>query len=359
MLSKLANMKIYNEISYSPDYVYSLDHMGSSKIVATISDRSIKVFDSTSSLNEINSIPRIHEHSIGGICVIDANCILTCGGDGLVKVWDIRSNRAAAAKFSTGLTSPLISMDYSSLSDHIAAGSELEGQDAGVFIWDMRNTKSYMQKYIDSHNDDVTCVAYHPTDKHTLLSGSTDGLVIRYDSSISDEDDAVMQIINHNASIHKTGFWGEQIYALSHMETFSIYKYTNKEEEDTEESHEDQTIRFNDIRSIWDCEYVVDITDDYIVVGNNSIGHLALLPVRHNTVYSKERIELTGAHGEEVVRCVLPDKKRKVVYSGGEDGNIKIWKPENDGELQDSGHWSQVYTIGKGKRKKDLRFKPY
>jgi len=31
--------------------------------------------------------------------------------------------------------------------------------------------------YVDSHNDDVTEVQFHPTDPNGLLSGSTDGLI--------------------------------------------------------------------------------------------------------------------------------------------------------------------------------------
>lgn len=68
--------------------------------------------------------------------------------------------------------------------------------------------------YVDSHNDDVTAVRFHPQKLNCLISGSTDGLINIYDTNINDEDDAVYQTINHEASIHSTGFISEKKYML-------------------------------------------------------------------------------------------------------------------------------------------------
>ena len=89
-----------------------------------------------------------------------------------------------------------------------------------------------------------------------LLSGSTDGLVNLYDTAISDEDDALYQVMNHGASISHTGFLSEtEIFALSHDETLSIYHITEPDE-DTLEIH---PIVFGDVRPRLKCEYVVDL----------------------------------------------------------------------------------------------------
>ncbi|RJE18691.1 WD repeat protein [Aspergillus sclerotialis] len=65
---------------------------------------------------------------------------------------------------------------------------------------------------------------------------------------------------------------------------------------------------------------------------------------------------LPGAHGEEVVRSVYLDEQSKSVFTGGEDGFVRAWKPvdEKEGEPQSEG----ASTKSKKQKKKD-RFKPY
>lgn len=89
-----------------------------------------------------------------------------------------------------------------------------------------------------------------------LLSGSTDGLVNLYDTTISDEDDALYQVMNHGASINHAGFLSEtEIFALSHDETLSIYRLTGPDDA----SPETPSTVFGDVRPQLECEYVVDL----------------------------------------------------------------------------------------------------
>ena len=99
-------------------------------------------------------------------------------------------------------------------------------------------------------------VQYHPAQPNLLLSGSTDGLVNIYDTTISDEEDALYQVINHGSSIHHAGFLSDlDIYALSHDETLSIHQLANPGE-DTEEPS--PTV-FGDLREKLGCGYAVDV----------------------------------------------------------------------------------------------------
>jgi hypothetical protein len=114
---------------------------------------------------------------------------------------------------------------------------------------------------------------FHPTRKNVLLSGSTDGLVNLYDINVTDEDDALLQVVNHG-SIHHAGFLSETaVYALSHDETFSIHPITNP---DSEEENESSPIQFGDLRPSLGCEYVVQtLTSDngqgsYLAAGNTT-----------------------------------------------------------------------------------------
>ena len=84
------------------------------------------------------------------------------------------------------------------------------------------------------------------------MSGSIDGLVNIYDTTIQDEDDALLQVLNHG-SIHHAGFLSDTlVYALSHDEVFSIYHGSDS-------SKTIEPVTFGDLRTKADCEYVVDI----------------------------------------------------------------------------------------------------
>ena len=65
-----------------------------------------------------------------------------------------------------------------------------------------------------------------------------------------------MQITNHGSSIHRGGFLSKnELYALSHDETFSIYQFDASDEAETS-THPHL---FGDLRSQLDCDYVVDV----------------------------------------------------------------------------------------------------
>src|SRR4051812_11970989 len=109
---------------------------------------------------------------------------------------------------------------------------------------DARSLGAPVVQYVESHSDDVTEVCpgfdlygidtlakphsqlqFHPTEASLLLSGSTDGLVNIYNTTITDEEEALHQTINHGHSIHHARFLSNtDIFALSHDEKFSMYE---------------------------------------------------------------------------------------------------------------------------------------
>ena len=130
-------------------------------------------------------------------------------------------------------------------------------------------------QYVESHSDDVTEVCqsqketsvsyltnsqqlqYHPSQPAILLSGSTDGLVNLYDTTITDEEETLHQTINHGASIHHAGFLNNaDIFALSHDEKFSMYEMVTNPGEEVEEP---PAVNFGDLREPLGCEYVVNV----------------------------------------------------------------------------------------------------
>lgn len=90
-----------------------------------------------------------------------------------------------------------------------------------------------------------------------LLSGSTDGLVNIYDTTIADEEDALYQTINHGHSISHAGFLSNtDIFALSHDEKYSMYELVVNPEENVEEP---LPVHFGDMREKLGGEYVANV----------------------------------------------------------------------------------------------------
>jgi WD40 repeat protein len=137
----------------------------------------------------------------------------------------------------------------------------------------MRNFGDPVIQYVESHSDDVTEVCrsntpllpvadvfqlqFHPSSPQILLSGSTDGLVNVYNTTITDEEEALHQTINHGASIHHANFLSEvDIFALSHDEKFSMYELVTNSEEGVEEP---PPTHFGDMREKLGGEYVANV----------------------------------------------------------------------------------------------------
>lgn len=93
-------------------------------------------------------------------------------------------------------------------------------------------------------------------DSSSLLSGSTDGLINVFNTTVTDEDEALVQITNHGSSIHHAGFLSPtEFYALSHDETFSIYRL----DAGNDETEIVLPKVFGDLRTRLSCDYVVDV----------------------------------------------------------------------------------------------------
>lgn len=104
---------------------------------------------------------------------------------------------------------------------------------------------------------DTKQLQFHPTRPQILLSGSTDGLVNIFNTTITDEEDALHQTINHGASISHANFLSEvDIFAISHDEKFSTYKLVTNPEEGVEEP---LPVHHGDVRELLGGEYVANV----------------------------------------------------------------------------------------------------
>jgi WD repeat-containing protein 89 len=121
------------------------------------------------------------------------------------------------------------------------------------------------------NNDDITDLHFHPSRRNHLLSGGIDGLVSIFDTNITDEDDSLLQVVNHGP-IHRAGFLSDEvIFALSHDEQLSIHAVTCDTEDatiasagppaDTASFSADDIppVHFGDLRPILQCDYAIDV----------------------------------------------------------------------------------------------------
>jgi WD repeat-containing protein 89 len=117
------------------------------------------------------------------------------------------------------------------------------------------------------NNDDITDIHFHPSRRNHLLTGGIDGLVSIFDTDVKDEDDSLLQVVNHGP-IHKAGFLSDEVvFALSHDEQFSIHAVTSDaillpgslSENANPATSDIPPVHFGDLRPVLHCDYAIDV----------------------------------------------------------------------------------------------------
>ncbi|KAF5645417.1 mitochondrial carrier family [Fusarium sp. NRRL 25303] len=315
--------------------VYVLDiHRTSVGLASISSDQSLSVLDPTRlSAGPLHRLPTQHGN-LATLRVFDSNASIVCtaGENGTVGVWDLRQG-ANVVQFQAS-QAPILSMACSFDTQTIAVGTELQNHTASIHLWDVRSTPSSRAHYQEVHSDDVTDLSFNPSNPALLLSGSTDGLVNVYDTRVADEDDLTVQTCNVDASIHRAAWLSAtEVAALSHDERCALYDVSE------ERANGDAVQDFGDMRSVLGCQYVADITPKMdgsgAILGAGAqdkqgfeLVFLAKNPIGEGWALDRENsVGLPGAHGEEIVRSFCFFDEAHVVYTAGEDGNVKAWRP--------------------------------
>lgn len=351
-------------LSTPPDtYLYTLARTGSN--YATIgSDDSLRIF-SVPDLKLIRTYPSAHAGIACLITAPDGTNLFTAGRDGVIRLWDPRNSS----------TKPILEIQepkgagFSALAcagDFLAAGTESTKEglgDVSVLVYDLKSPSAPVRSFVESHTDSITQLQWHPTQRNLLLSGSTDGLVSVFDAEVAEEEDALMQVLNPRSAVHCAGFLAEdQVYALSTDEQFWVY---GLEKTGTAEEEALPVKEFGDVRSDLGCMYVVDVlkesfmTDPVFAYGHNEKQTLAIAQLKGPEWEFGEKIELPGAHGEEVVRDLKFVDASNVV-SCGEDGMVRMWAVSSGdgGDAGKSAGSVSKKAKRKGKKESD-RYAPY
>ncbi|KAI9806460.1 MAG: hypothetical protein M1833_003647 [Piccolia ochrophora] len=329
---------VSSSLSLPPDhFIYALAPT-SAGLVALSSDDSLRIFDrKTLAVFPHGLVEAAHT---GAKCLEsfedDAHLVVTAGSDGHVKLWDLRST-TVVTDFQLEADPPISALHCKLLKDGVCAGTELSRQQATVALWDIRSPRRQKVCYTDSHNDDITVLQFHPDPSSALLlSGSTDGLVNVYDTNMTDEDDALQQIMNHGSSVNLAEFVdGAFVCAVSHDEILSLHPLALP----TEEHDSRAAVVLGDVREMLNCDYVIDLLPTasgrlIVAAGSHSQHHVDLIELTHTPHWRFDDIattRLAGGHGDDIVRSVHIDEESETVHTAGEDGKVRSWKISGDG----------------------------
>ncbi|RFU26649.1 hypothetical protein B7463_g9707, partial [Scytalidium lignicola] len=231
----------------------------------------------------------------------EGNAIVCTGGrDGSICAFDLRSGNMVL-EVKSDQNAPVLSL--ACLPHYgLAGGTELTNHEATVLLWDIRQPDAPQVKYAESHSDDVTELQFHPTQSSLLLSGSTDGLVNIYNTTISDEEEALHQTINLGHSISHANFLSDvDIFALSHDERLAIYSLVTDTREEVEERPPQD---FGDVR-----ERIGGDREEFDLIQFKNNPPWTAMP--------ESKVTLRGAHGSEI---------HQLVFTAGEDGKVKAWR---------------------------------
>ena len=339
-----------------PDtYFYSLAPIGNS--LATIgSDDTLRIFDP----NTLRSIASAQPRGSGLSCLQpfdSARTLATAGRDGTIRLWDTRAKQISQLSEPGG-------RPFSALACHaniIAAGTESNKEglgDVSVLLYDIRNPSVPLRDYAESHTDSITQLAFHPSDPHAVLSGSTDGLVSLFNGNEADEDEALQMVWNPRSAVHCSGFLSAgEVYVFTTDEQFLIYPLlptsssttagggepSSSAAEQHQQQQQQQSPRdFGDVRERLDCMYMISLlrqpadNQPVIAYGHNEQQRLSVVQLSSSSSPGGDdgqdgswdfgpSVDFPGAHGEEVVRDMLIGAEGRA-GSCGEDGCVRVWK---------------------------------
>ncbi|KAL2351463.1 WD domain-containing protein [Cryomyces antarcticus] len=309
-------------------------------IAALSSDDSVRLF-SADTLAVTHVLPNTNK-SVTSLKPVSAGgeVVATAGRDGVVRCWDSReAGRTGGNDGTRGMGGMVGDGAKSGKAGLVAAGTENEKDgrgDEAVLVWDMRMPGQALRSYTETHSDTITELSFHPRQPHTLLSASTDGIASLFNTTVADEDDALLQQLPHNSAIHLAGFIAPSVaYAISCDEQCSFYALTAAEDE--EEAL--PVAALGDVRPRLGCAYVVDVLPafqarhegSWIAVGDTETSRLDLIAIADSPSWhfvTAQALSFEGAHGDEIVRGVPALTTSQTFFTCGEDGHVRAWNDD-------------------------------
>ncbi|CAJ0750901.1 20091_t:CDS:10 [Entrophospora sp. SA101] len=309
-----------------PPYIFDIVATSSYCIVSG-SNNELRYYNYRQSSITLAEKCSFHSDIITKIKLHDDQLFFSSSKDGTVALWDLRlSHQRPAQMLQATKKEPLLSFDLNITGKVVAAGTELSsGGDVKILFWDLRSSNKVSAEFTESHSDDITQIQFHPTSPSKLLSGSVDGLICNFDLKSFDEDEELISVINSCSSINKAGYFGikgENIYCLTHNETFSLWNFSEGELiSNMGDIRTDPNQNVVEINYGIDCQFDLSTNRLYLLCGSNN-GDISILNVNLNELQLCQK--LNGGH-DEIVRSVYWDPRTNIFISGGEDSKLCLW----------------------------------
>ncbi|XP_061677346.1 WD repeat-containing protein 89 [Syngnathoides biaculeatus] len=322
----------------SKDATYLLDvalHPAGAALAVSHSDLALRLHDEAT-LRLVGEY-RGHGGPVRGLTFAHArpDLLYSASEDGTVRAWDVRRPGTSAAQVFRGEPwHSFCSFDVSCGDLLLCAGTPLQDEDSLLVFWDSRKPNAApLGVYSESHSDDITQVRFHPRDKDRLASGSSDGLVNVFDVRRGSEEEALLCTCNSNstaAAVRWAAADGSRLLCLCHDEGLHLWDLRRLDSQRPLVVFSCPDVRRSEVTADGrGPEYLVggawlEGADRLLVVGGDRGGDLLLMECDGEGL--RLLGTLRGGHSA-TVRCFAWDEAGGALVTGGEDGQLLLWKP--------------------------------
>ncbi|XP_001605514.1 WD repeat-containing protein 89 [Nasonia vitripennis] len=344
------------------------------RVAVALADHSCVVYTAGESFGKTATLKH-NQSSIIGVKFshTSRNIIYIASNDGNVTACDLRAKGKVIAEFKDntedGKLKPLASFDVSCDERLIAGGTEHIGGDAFILFWDIRYSNSKLNGknnllggYWESHMDDITSLAFHPTKRDALSSGSTDGLINVFDLTQTSEDSALTYSLNTESSVDRIGWLtNDNLWCTTHTHSLQLW---NCEDATPYNKFDRSNVALSQNDDPDSC-YLVRIHapstfgNPYLLAGLSSTKGEFLKCLS----FGKNQLEpLYNVSGnKQIVRDSWLHEKSGCLVTGGEAGILNIWRQTEPALIQRNANHKRPAKIGaeKSRSDKNHRTKPY
>lgn len=271
-------------------------------------------------------------------CARSPSQLLSCGEDGAVQLWDIRiggNNPQRTIRPPSPNAVMSISIDNA---EKLCACAI----DSTVSVLDFSMGKEVLQ-HQDVHSEPLTCVRFHPSRHQDLITAGDDGLVCVLDmnlclaknSAVKEDDDSGLRLVlNSGESVRSLAFGadgGDLLCTISTTEVLQLWSLSERRLGAA--CGRLQCLRSEAHLRVGDSDgYVVDVLYDEAsgranVLTGRVNGSLVLYHLNLEGATFAADLACTAGGHTEVVRAATQLSSKGLFATGGEDGQICLWKP--------------------------------